>query len=122
MSEINDVSEALKDESASYNGPVLQMEFRTPKDCLHKAILDTMHNTFKGNQDYIDSNIVVSQAITKNDNVAGVYICLNDIQDKEALTSKLSELGVNVAETFNKYNERPHKQCLCRMVDDKKED
>lgn len=85
-----------------YVGPVLEIEFKSlNNEELHKDILNTMHNTFKGMPDYVDSNIVVSESYD-NGNIAGVYVCLDDVKDKDTLTSKLSELGVNINETYKK--------------------
>ena len=90
--------------NVEYNGPTLNIEFKTDDGDLHKDILGTMHNTFKGNQDYIDSNIVVSESFD-NGNIAGTYVCLDDVKDKDALSSKLSELGVNINETYKAYRQ-----------------
>lgn len=78
-----------------YNGPVLQVEFKTDNGTIHKKILETMHTAFKGKQDYIDSNIVVSESYD-NGNIAGVYVCLDDVKDVTSLQSALSELSIRI--------------------------
>lgn len=78
-----------------YNGPVLRIEFQTDNGDVHKKILETMHSVFKGNQDYVDSNIVVSQSYD-NGNIAGVYVCLDDVKDVLELQCALSELSFRI--------------------------
>lgn len=78
-----------------YNGPVLQVEFKTDNGDVHKKILETMHTAFKGKQDYVDSNIVVSESYD-NGNIAGVYVCLGDVKDVLELQCALSELSFRI--------------------------
>lgn len=109
MSLLNKAYESIKDKN-SYTGPILQVELRSTNGDLHKDILGTMHNTFKGMQDYADFNIVVNGMVDTDGCIAGVYVCLDDVKDMETLTSKMSELGVNITETYNKYMDCSNKQ------------
>ncbi len=88
-----------------YNGPALSIMFTADKNKdMNESVLETMHNTFKGVQDYIDSNIVVHRD-GRHDYVC-VTLCLDDIEDKAGLKQKLNDLTTAIMAVYDEFNNK----------------
>lgn len=87
-----------------YTGPALSIMFTadTNKD-MNESVLESMHATFRGVQDYIDSNIVVHR---DGDSYVGVTLCLDDIEDKAGLKQKLNDLTTAIMAVYDEFNKK----------------
>jgi CDP-glycerol glycerophosphotransferase (TagB/SpsB family) len=55
----------------------------------HDEVAGKIHNSLRGNQDYIDSNIVLGE--NKEDDTCIVFFSANDVKDKEYIRKKAHE-------------------------------
>lgn len=72
----------------------MSMEFILPDNADVDALLEIYHNAFKGNEDYIESRIVIHNY----QGCAGITLFDNEITDKEDMKARLKQ-------AFNKFIE-----------------
>ena len=76
------------------NNILISFEFSLQKDMGYNetTLVESIHNEFVGNPDYIDSNIVVHN----HNGVAGITFFLKDIKDKD----KMKEEALKAFQSF----------------------
>lgn len=67
-----------------YRGPVLSISISRIDDVKkQRAILNAMNDSFVGDDDYVNSNIIVSD----DDDGSTITVCLNDIKEEKNIRS-----------------------------------
>lgn len=77
---------------APYKGPLLEMVFSGETEEELKAVAEKIHESLKGNRDYINSNII----LTINEKDVTLTCCLNLLEEEMKFISRLHDIIDNV--------------------------
>ena len=98
----------------SYTGPVLSISVsRIDDEMKQRAILNAMHDSFVGDEDYVDSNIIVSD----EDDGSTITVCLKDIEGQENIWSLRDHVMDAVGAIWDEFYEEPTRPSILTKED-----
>jgi hypothetical protein len=98
-----------------YRGPVLSISIsRIDDEKKQRAILDAMNDAFVGDDDYVNSNIIVSD----EDDGSTITVCLNDIKGQENIWSLRDDLMDAVGAVWDEFYEEPTRPSILITKED----
>lgn len=77
---------------APYNGPLLEMVFSGETEEELKVVAEKIHESLKGNRDYINSAII----LTINEKDVTLTCCLNELEEEMNFIYRLHDIIDNV--------------------------
>lgn len=97
-----------------YRGPVLSISIsRIDDEKKQRAILNAMNDSFVGDDDYVNCNILVSD----EDDGSTITVCLNDIEGQENIWSLRDHVMDAVGAIWDEFYEEPTRPSILTKED-----